>query len=342
MKSDVINISSNGAIILGDKITCDGFVYGYPYRVQTHIHQDHMSDFDTSKGYQNIVLSQASRDLLIIEHDADIACRRNIIAIPLNNYYSNEETKVELLSNGHMLGSCQVAVHLADGMKAGYSGDFSWPLEKVINVDSLVVDTTYGSPNSIRKYSNEDACSRFVQLVSDKIKQQSLAIKAFRGTLQNALDLLDCMKGVPIISSSKLIKVAEIYRKYGYNIGKLIDINSDTGKSIISSERHIHLFGFWDRMPYDPCDYIVINLSAFMTNFREPLFEFSPKAYRISLCNHADFNGTLEYVEATGAREVITDNSRGGHAVELAVEIKRRLNLSARPSEQIVSMNWGE
>ena len=56
--------------------------------------------------------------------------------------------------------------------------------------------------------------------------------------------------------------------------------------------------------------------------------------------DHADFNGTLEYILATGATSVVTDNTRG-HGVELALAIKHHLGIKVRPSSNLESHEWG-
>jgi putative mRNA 3-end processing factor len=57
----------------------------------------------------------------------------------------------------------------------------------------------------------------------------------------------------------------------------------------------------------------------------DPVLEYSDRAYRVALSNHADFLGTLDYVLATRAKYVVTDNTRG-RGVELAQAISERLN----------------
>lgn len=60
--------------------------------------------------------------------------------------------------------------------------------------------------------------------------------------------------------------------------------------------------------------------------------EFSSRAYSVDLSNHADFEETLAFVEATGARAVATDNTRN-HGWELTVAINDRLaGVHATPS----------
>ena len=66
-------------------------------------------------------------------------------------------------------------------------------------------------------------------------------------------------------------------------------------------------------------------------------------SYRLSMSNHADFNGRIEYIKATGASYVVTDNSggRGGKAVDLANYIKYTLGIACRPSSGEFSLSWG-
>ena len=75
-----------------------------------------------------------------------------------------------------------------------------------------------------------------------------------------------------------------------------------------------------------------VECSAYMVSTDDPLLKFSDKAYRIALTNHADFEGTIDYVKATGAKTVITDNTRN-HGVDLAIAINQRLaGVIAKPS----------
>jgi hypothetical protein len=72
----------------------------------------------------------------------------------------------------------------------------------------------------------------------------------------------------------------------------------------------------------------------------DPVLEHSSRAYCVALSNHADFLGTLEYVEATGVKYVVTDNTTT-HGVELAIAIRDRLGIYAQPSSNFQSHEWG-
>src|SRR5882762_9921934 len=120
-----IDVAASGVITLGPDITCDGFHRDRGVRIQTHIHLDHMHNFETSKGLQDIYLSEATLQLLIAEFNADLSARINVNMIPLQfgEARNIKSSRVTLVPSDHMLGSVQVAVELCDGMRVGYSGD---------------------------------------------------------------------------------------------------------------------------------------------------------------------------------------------------------------------------
>ena len=78
-----------------------------------------------------------------------------------------------------------------------------------------------------------------------------------------------------------------------------------------------------------------------MTPRADPLLQFSSHAFRVALSGHADFDGTMAFIKATGAKRVLTDNSKGGHAVELAMEVRRELGIDAQPASSERSLSWG-
>lgn len=339
----VVNVSSSGAILLGDVITCDGFKYGYPIRVQTHCHMDHMDGFDTSKGHQHILMTAPTRELLIAEYENDMALpyRSNLEAVPTNTSIYREGVKIILLDNAHMLGSVQVAVTLPNGLSCGYSGDFNWPLEDVIQVEELVLDCTYGSPNSVRKFTQEEANYQFIELVTERTKVGPVLIKAHRGTLQRAISCLNGIVKYPIIATPKLYRDLEVYQRYGYNLTEVIRSDSEEAKLARREGRYIEMCRVLERNRTNPENSSSIIISAYLSKMEKTVVQYSENSFAVALSDHADYIGTLEYVRATGARKVVTDNTRGGKAVELALALKRELGIDAKSSQFHFSKEWG-
>ena len=57
MTSHEVDVTRNGAVLLGPEVVCDGFHCKRSVRIQSHVHEDHLVDFDRSKGHQDIYLS---------------------------------------------------------------------------------------------------------------------------------------------------------------------------------------------------------------------------------------------------------------------------------------------
>ena len=335
-----IDVSCHGAIKLGEDVTCDGFVDGYAYRVQTHVHLDHMTHFNTSKGFQTIIMSKATRSLLELEH-YDLRIRENVTSLPIDGTYTDGSgLTIEFKPSGHMLGAVQVAVTTPAGDRLGYSGDFSWPLEDVIRVESLVLDSTYGDPGSVRQYSQEDAHNAFQEIVLEKIKSGPIIIKAHRGTLYRAFELLYGLVQCPIIASKKKINEAKVCEKFGYCICPLMELGVPDVRKLRKEGPYIELRYIGEQILYVPGYSTIINLTPNWVQGTKP-YVGSESSYQIGMSDHADFVETLAYVRETGAQVVLTDSIRGKNASKLASAIKKELGISAKAAKPVYSREWG-
>lgn len=336
-----VRVSSSGSIVLANEVVCDGFVHEVPIRVQTHVHSDHMSDFDSSKGYQTILASSGTHALLCAQRNADLPYRSNFVARRFGDPFELSGTTVTLLSAEHMLGAAQVQVELDGGLRVGYSGDFSWPLDDVIEVDVLVVDATYGSPKSIREYTQADAESAMMNMIQRLRHEGPIYIVSHQGTLQRALQIMAGDTDLPLLGSAALLKEAAVYREFGFPIDQIVDCRSPQGREILRSGSYVRFFGQGDQRPISDGSTSTLKLSAFMARPDDPIVPYSSRVYGIAMSNHADFAGTLEYVQASRATRVVVDNSRGGHPYELAEQIRLRLGVEAEVAQIQSTHEWG-
>lgn len=335
-----IDVLASGAVCLGPATVCDGFVSGYRFRVQTHLHDDHMADFERSKGLQDLFLSQELFALLVAERNADLKYRTNIHRIRRGMTYDLADgSKLTLLPSGHMLGACQVLLEQADGLRVGYSGDFSWPLDEVIKVDELVVDSTYGHPKSIRQYTQDEAEQCLIELVCRRLRYGSVHVNAYRGTIERVLHVLGGKVGVPILATKQLIREAEVYQNHGFASEGLVLLDSEEGRAAVRDRAYVRLYSKGDGFGKENIEGTSVTISAYMADRAHPLMKYSERAYKVALSNHADFKGTLEYVRATGTKRVITDNTRN-HGVNLAQAIQNHLGIEAKPSSNSTGPRW--
>lgn len=325
MRSSNVDVLESGAVALGSTVVCDGFLSDRKIRIQTHVHEDHMHDFSTSKGLQQILMSEETFRLLVAEYNADLEYRSNLFGIARGTEYPLLDSwKLTLIGSNHMLGSCQVAVESPAGHRFGYSGDFGWPLDEVIQVDELVVDSTYGSPRSVRQYSQSEAESCLSELVHRTLRNGSVHIKAHRGTIERVLQVLDGSINVPILASERLMQEVSVYQQYGYP-GGITPIPSQESRLVHQGNwPHVRLYSRGDVLPYEMPFGTAVTISAYMISSTSPYIEYSERSYKVALSNHADFNETIDYIRASGAKHVVTDNTRT-HGVDLAMAINDRI-----------------
>ena len=129
--------------------------------------------------------------------------------------------------------------------------------------------------------------------------------------------------GVPVVASRAFISRVAVHQQYGMAPMPLIDLDSKDGKYAISQRSYIRLYSRGDSFNNELTEGTTISCSAFMINGEEPLLSFSERAHRVALSNHADFNETIAYIKATGAKTIVTDNTRN-HGHDLAEAIQER------------------
>src|SRR2546427_7965574 len=100
MKPFPLDVSPSWSVFLGNKVSCDGFHRDFKLRVQTHIHDDHMDGFETSKGFQDILMSEPTKKLLSAEFNADLDFRENLKALKLGVRHRINGQHVMLLASG--------------------------------------------------------------------------------------------------------------------------------------------------------------------------------------------------------------------------------------------------
>ena len=117
-------------------------------------------------------------------------------------------------------------------------------------------------------------------------------------------------------------------------------LESPETRKIRKNSQYVELYYKNEQLLHDPGRCTVIILTAFGLN-DEPSLEVNYSVYNVGVSDHADFPQTLEYIQATGAKEVLTDSIHGVHAIPLAAAIKNKLGISAKAANVTPSMEWG-
>lgn len=340
-----IDVLGSGAVLLGPCVTCDGFHADRLIRIQTHVHMDHMAEFTTSLRGQ-VIMTKATRRLLELDHPA-LPSRTNVCVLDYDEEWMWEGHRIQLLSSDHLLGSAQVKVTLPDGRSLGYSGDFNWPLDHVINVDALVVDATYGHPASQRRASQEVAQEALVDLVGKKLRSGPVHLMGDTGPLERgllALNMAGITELVPIIANKRMCWSAKVHNEFRLPMPNLLVDSSPEALTAMGAGPYIRVWSLHGRLPNDGLyEGVSVRLTKYRTG-KEPVERVQADVFHVGFSNHADFAGTIEYVEATGATFVVTDNLRGqrnDRAQQLAAILRTQLGIKARVSSNEESLEWG-
>ena len=336
-----VDVAYNRAIRLGSRVTCDGFDIDRPIRVQTHWHYDHMDGFGPSKRGE-LVMSRWTVDLLKKKHP-DLEIRANVHVPELGRRHEVVGTAIKLESSSHCLGAVQVAVELANGKWVGYSGDFSYPVDNVISVDELVVDATYGDPETDRAFSQLEAEEALSERIQFALREGPIQIFAQGGVAERALAVLrEVIGDIPVLAGKRMCHAAEVYRMASYPLPRVYRADSEEGLSIIRDGHYLRLWGHGQSMPNDSLPGTGFRLTKFAAD--EAIKQEGHRLYRVGLSNHAGFDGTMKYVERTGARFVLTDGSRSSDqkATALAAAIIRELDVDARPATPQPTLQYGK
>jgi putative mRNA 3-end processing factor len=342
----LIGVRSDGCVHLGGNVTCDGFSVDASVRVQTHVHEDHMRDFERSKGQQKIVCSEGTYDLLLAEKNADLPYRSNIL---IQNSLGkpvryNEDSMVELYDSGHMLGGVCVVVDAKNNGRFMYTSDFNWPLRLVPeDVNVLVVDATYGDPSQIRNYRESQVLSDFLEVFQDAWTKGSVVLTGHRGRIHAVMRLLTDIVSGPFVLSSKMSLSHKVYEKHYGISGEFFGYGSAEHQSLQKSgTKYVSLIDSRDMSAMNSeQEGTRILLSCYMVPKKEPILVHTNGLIRVAITDHADFTSTIKLIESVSPSTVIADNSKGGNADALADFVKNELGIDASANVIQKQRGWG-
>jgi len=321
-----VSINTNRAILIGRYITCDGFDLKRSIEIISHAHADHTEEFEKALGYYNTILtSPETKDLILVDKGKWLRLHRNLVALDYRKQFDYKGEKITLYPVRHVLGASQVLLEDRDGTRIVYTGDFDKPGTQAIDSDLLVIEATNGTPDDIKKHTREFLIKRLVSLLKKKLsKNRSVFIFSRGCKLQELMNILTRRKvSAPFIAYPKDARRAEIYRKYGKDILKIFEIGTQEADEIQKSGQPF--VGFFStkhwRVP-EVGRRVEIRVDSCIS--KQDFYEPRKNYFVVSLSDHADFNGLIEYVKKSHPKFVVTDSSRSGaHAINLAREIKK-------------------
>jgi len=338
---NIVNDWNYGSIRFGNKIVCDGRPADKSEVVIfSHAHEDHVSNNLIAEAYQKdkrVLMSEYTRQLCSTYMLANLDYDYNL-KIPDGNIAETfDGFKIKLIESKHILGSSQIEIDDEDFGRMGYSGDFGESINEYLDVDFLVLDSTYSGNFTNRKWTMEDALENLCDDLKNNIGNRDVNLIADAGLLQTILDRLDIWENITTVVSGKKEKGwSKVYSNALYTQPKDIVLKGS------DEEREL-------KFKNEPILYVAHNRSTlgdFMTGItyqvknigienEQPINEINDTTKRIGLSSHATGNSIIEYVEKVNPSFVITDSTRSkNNSVKLAKLIGEQLGIPAMTSEE--------
>jgi putative mRNA 3-end processing factor len=321
-------VTQKGAILLGNSTACDAYEKDRPLRVVTHAHADHTTGLRWSlRECQRVLMTEPTRDLIDVLQGPLGHRMKSVKTLEYGKPFRFEGERITLLKAQHILGAAQVLVEAEDGERLGWTGDFRLDGTPILECDTLVVESTYGSPSCKRSF-DVDVRRLLVDMVEKRLKDGNVYVFGYHGKLQEIMQILQQADvTVPFVMPEKVYHVSKVCEQHGMQLDCLTLSTERQAKSLL--EENLPCVAFYHMNSRGKVGLNNERISVSGWEFRKPCRRVGEKEHIVALSDHSDFNGLIEYVRQAKPKQVITDNHGGGHGETLAKEIKKRLNIPA-------------
>jgi len=320
-------VTKNGAVLLGDNVACDAFDNSRPLRIVTHAHADHLGGLRKSlKCCEKVLMTKATRDLAETLDNSLKLHKAPVKTMEYGKAIKFGGEKITLIKADHILGAAQVLVEDVGGIRIAYTGDFRIDDTPVVDCDVLVVEATYGSP-SFRRNFEVDVRELLVSMIEKRLRGGAVYVFGYHGKLQEIMKLLrKADVSVPFVMPERVYKVTKVCEQHGMNLGCLSLSTDNDGHELLDGNLPCVAFYHMNSRLHVGLNNSRICVSGW--EFSAPCRQIGDREFLVALSDHSDFDGLIEYVKRSHAKQVITDNYRSQGAV-LAKEIRKRLGISA-------------
>jgi putative mRNA 3-end processing factor len=292
--------------------------------IVTHAHSDH-SRISKSKE-KNYFMTSETKALIEAKKNTKI---ENAIETPLKKNFFVDGKEFTFFSSGHILGSVQIQVNSGQTV---FTSDFKlndsilFEGAKILEAETLVIESTFGLPEFVFP-ERQKIYSEIEKWAKLELKKNRLLVLGGYsiGKAQELTKLSNVLLDeVPLVHES-ILKPNKVYEEKGVHLGKFEVLN-----------HNLKEFNVLILPPHLLDSNLIKALEISCGRKVSPSFfsgwnaSFGFKSFPLS--DHADFNQLMQYVEESGAKNVLTHH---GFSRELAFLLKKRLGVNAKPLHEL-------
>lgn len=287
----------------------------------THAHSDHVKLAKEKEFFATLPTIDLIKKRFTRKYDL------NFTTLATNKKYLINDFEVELSDSGHILGSVQTKI-THDEKDTVLTSDFRlqdsllFRGAKPIEADTLVLETTFGSP----EYSFPSYNEILTNMVSflEKNSENLVVFAGYSlGKSQELTAICNQAKSSVVVHES-IYEMNKIYEKHGINLGKYskLDHNLSEHNVLLMPPSLVDKFLLATLKHFDKRK--VITALATGWEYKKGF------DYTFPLSNHADYNDLISYVEESKPKLVLTDH---GFSSEFARKLNK-LGFNARSIDQ--------
>lgn len=350
----IVKISSEGGTIVNNKIVCDGS--------QDNSDSIFTNYFDARREYLSSALKQGNvfvsePTAKLLEKDPDyggnwLSIKDNFKPIAFAEPYPITDRKIDitLFDSVHTLGSSHVLIteHEKDNLNIFYPSQFREEIKDIPdNVGVLVLDSSQGIQDKGRKFSK--GITQLKNIIQKNIVTKSISLHIKNGHLQEIMNELSKeYDDIDFAAPHSTFEQVEIYRKYGYEIKRIMDNNSrEEWNSLIEAEKNFIQFVPTELSPKEQNDLweqledFILEEKFHRVDILSKDSDQLDKAHQVWKCdeqitipNYVNMPKTIDFIRKFDAKLILVDNSkRTKHGTEFSNKIKDELpNVEIYPS----------
>jgi Cft2 family RNA processing exonuclease len=287
----------------------------------THAHSDHVKLAKEREFYATLATIDLIKKRFVRKYNLDFT------TLAFEKKYRINDFDIELSPNGHILGSAQTKIE-SNEKTTVLTSDFRlqdsllFKGAKPIECDTLVLETTFGSPN----YSFPSYETVLNDLVTFFEKNNDKLIVFAGYSLGKAQELVAIANqaGSSVVVHESIYEMNKIYEKHGISLGKYskLDHNLEENNVLIMPPGLVDKFLLATLKHFEKREIITAIATGWEWN--------KSYDYVFPLSNHADYNDLIAYVDASKPKTILTDH---GFCTEFARKLNR-LGYNAKPLAQ--------
>lgn len=287
----------------------------------THAHSDHVKLIKDGNFFATLPTIDLIKKRFQRKYDL------NFTTLSTNKKYKMNDFEIELFDNGHILGSVQTKISHNEKdiiITSDFRLQDSLLFKGVspIKADTLVLETTFGSPQYVFPSYNE-TLNNIVSFL-EKNSENLVVFAGYSLGKSQELTAIANQASSKVVVHDSIYEMNKIYEKHGVNLGKYekLNHNLDNFNVLIMPPSLVDKFLLATLKHFDKRK--IVTAVATGWNYNKS-FDYS-----FPLSNHSDYNDLITYVEQSNPKLVLTDH---GFCTGFARKLNR-LGFNARPLDQ--------